>query len=415
MSSTASEIGVQNSTVESQTDHPYRSLVIAAYPANSSHLDIPVGGRQFSRQVEVNCFGVHGYRRGFTSSFLPTTKLSIMKRRKNSNQRRLAFQSLERKCLMAGDLTNPVDPLDVNADDHVSAGDALVIINHIGRAGSAGEGELGSATNSNVYPDTNGDGQVTASDALRVINRLAEGEHHTEPSIDVTNVSFKAGSSPRVRANVSNATVTVTSSRSGLLTFSAAGMQETISIKQDLRIEISGSNNTLIFDGAIIPDDLFIDLSGGNHQIILNDTFVGDDFIFKGSHGSNVVILENGTIISDDAIVRGKDGNDDLIVNGARVNDDFFFYGGDGADRLIVDGLFVGDDAIVRLGRGNDAASIANTLVHDVADIEGDRGHDVLFAELGSVSARRMRPDEFEGIGQRIVIATIVFEDGGAT
>ena len=340
-----------------------------------------------------------------------------MKRRKKSHNRRLGFQSLERKCLMAGDLTNPTNAFDVNADDQVNAVDALAIINYMGRTNSAGEGELASLSPSNLYPDTNGDGSVTASDALRVINRLGEGEHTgqtLESPIDLENVSFRPGSSPRLTANISNATVTVTSSRHGLLTFSAVGMSETISIKQDLWIKISGSNNTLIFDSAIIPDDLFINLSGGNHEIVLNDTFIGDDLIFNGSKGADTLVIANGTVISDDAIVKGRQGNDEVVVNGARINDDFLVFLHDGNDRLVVDGLFVGDDAIVRMGNDNDVASFANVVVHDVADIEGDRGHDAVFAELGTVSGRRLSVDEFEAAGQRIVIATIVFDDGNA-
>lgn len=334
-----------------------------------------------------------------------------MTRRKKSNRRRLGFQMLERKCLMAGDLTNPVEPLDVNGDESITAGDALVIINHMRRSGTAAEGEAGSASTTRMFPDTNGDGNVTAGDALRVINRLGEGEEISSvANIDISGVSFSEGSSPRFEANVSNATVTVTSPRSGLLTFSAAGIEETISIKQDLRIKASGTGNTLIFNGAIIPDDLIINFSGGSHRVVLNNTQVGDDFLFEGSDGADVVVIENGTVIADDARVDGEGGNDDLIINGARVNDDFFFYGKEGVDRLIVDGLFVGDDAIVRMGDGNDIGSVANAVVDDVADIEGDKGFDVLFAELGTVEARKLRPDEFEGVGQRIAIATIVFD-----
>jgi hypothetical protein len=62
-------------------------------------------------------------------------------------------------------------PQDVNNDGGVSALDALVIINHIGRV-KMNEAEA-EASNGQNYLDVNSDHQVTALDALQVINYLA--------------------------------------------------------------------------------------------------------------------------------------------------------------------------------------------------------------------------------------------------
>jgi hypothetical protein len=63
---------------------------------------------------------------------------------------------------------------DANADGIVSARDALVIINRLGRQNASGEvSSLGSDVQVDRF-DVNRDGRVSAVDALQVINRLAE-------------------------------------------------------------------------------------------------------------------------------------------------------------------------------------------------------------------------------------------------
>jgi hypothetical protein len=71
----------------------------------------------------------------------------------------------------SGEFHNSTRPLDVNNDGHISAIDALLIINHlngIGPGTAGGEGELVG----NFFPDTNGDGRISAIDALLVVNHL---------------------------------------------------------------------------------------------------------------------------------------------------------------------------------------------------------------------------------------------------
>ena len=71
-------------------------------------------------------------------------------------------------------MTNDLNPLDTNVDGKVSALDALVVINALGR------GDIDSSSNPlrvvaalNGYRlDASGDGDISALDALRVINGL---------------------------------------------------------------------------------------------------------------------------------------------------------------------------------------------------------------------------------------------------
>lgn len=75
---------------------------------------------------------------------------------------------------------NFIEPSDVNNSGSVTASDALVIINELGRRAYSvrPSGLLDDPATAepfpNLYFDQNGDGNVTALDALRVINRLAQ-------------------------------------------------------------------------------------------------------------------------------------------------------------------------------------------------------------------------------------------------
>jgi hypothetical protein len=93
---------------------------------------------------------------------------------------------------------NSTRPLDVNNDGHVSAIDALLIINQLNGVGlGSGEGE----SSSNYFPDTSNDGRVSALDALLVINYLnnrslgqgeGEGEGEAAPGIQSDGLSSKS-------------------------------------------------------------------------------------------------------------------------------------------------------------------------------------------------------------------------------
>lgn len=449
-------------------------------------------------------------------------------------RRRLGLERLEPKRLLAGDLTNPLNPLDVNNDTNVTANDALVVLNHMGRIRSGGEGEAVAAAR--PFLDVNGDSRVTAGDALMIINSLAEGEEVSGPAanLQVTSIErldpdqdgtlvfrvgtsnvgsidpnfsgvqieffdpeteqrvagpfgepisvrdtgplspvlisvprsqlpdgtfevrstidpfdnvdetdeddnqrsitttvgsgdeipqepvmpvvpssplvipglrFRDGSSPRIEYDGIDLSATVTSPAAGQLTFTARGSSVTIPIRRDLVIDISGHNNELVFDNAVIPDDLIIRVSGSGNSFALLGTDVGDDFRFSGGERTDIVLLGAGTRIADDAVINTKRGEDEVVIDGALVGDDLIIRMGDGRDVLAVDGVQVGDDAIVRMGDDNDSASVANALIRDVADIEGDGDRDTFFADLGSIEARRYRPSQFETVGSRIDVA----------
>ncbi len=67
---------------------------------------------------------------------------------------------------------NEVNPYDVNHSGGVSALDALVILNYLGRYGSGPAGQVPLNGDSLMSYDVNGDGEVAGLDALVVVNQL---------------------------------------------------------------------------------------------------------------------------------------------------------------------------------------------------------------------------------------------------
>ena len=82
------------------------------------------------------------------------------------------METLERRLMLSADWRNPVNVMDVNQDGTITALDALMVINELGRGG-ARELDARPPESSSPFVDVNGDGSVTALDALLVINALA--------------------------------------------------------------------------------------------------------------------------------------------------------------------------------------------------------------------------------------------------
>lgn len=87
--------------------------------------------------------------------------------------RKIQLEKLEGRQLLAADLAGSLtvdEPMDVNVDGMVTPIDALMVINHVARAG---RGAAGGVSAAHDRMDTNRDGNVTPIDALIVLNRIA--------------------------------------------------------------------------------------------------------------------------------------------------------------------------------------------------------------------------------------------------
>ncbi len=82
-------------------------------------------------------------------------------------RRRLQFEAVEPRRLLAADLDDGSASMDINGDGDLTAADALMVINQMNRH------RLGDSSVEPTKMDLNGDGSITAADVLRIINRLA--------------------------------------------------------------------------------------------------------------------------------------------------------------------------------------------------------------------------------------------------
>ena len=90
---------------------------------------------------------------------------------KRHNRRRLFFESLEGRELLAADMwQNPSDAMDVNGDGSVAPSDVLGIVNTINEPTLETASSLGAA--SGMFPDVNGDGTVAETDSALIVAQL---------------------------------------------------------------------------------------------------------------------------------------------------------------------------------------------------------------------------------------------------
>ena len=91
--------------------------------------------------------------------------------RNRIHKRKLRIEQLGQRILLASNLHNLYEPLDVNEDLRVSAIDALRVINHLSAPNTSGE--------SRGLCDVNDSGDVTSADALILVNALSRGQRHS--------------------------------------------------------------------------------------------------------------------------------------------------------------------------------------------------------------------------------------------
>lgn len=94
-------------------------------------------------------------------------------RGRRSRRRPVAVESLESRRLLAADGFSEILSADVSGDGHVTAADAIRIINRLGQS-AAGRSPLDAEAVDALVDrfDVNHDGQISANDAVFVINRL---------------------------------------------------------------------------------------------------------------------------------------------------------------------------------------------------------------------------------------------------
>ncbi len=97
----------------------------------------------------------------------------LSRRNRRRTTRSVFLESLEQRLLLAADLQNPSNPLDVSGDGYVSPTDPLLIINHL-TTGRVSSRSIASAGASPPYLDVDGDDTISAADAQLVIGSLQQ-------------------------------------------------------------------------------------------------------------------------------------------------------------------------------------------------------------------------------------------------
>ena len=343
------------------------------------------------------------------------------RRLRSSRTRKLRVEQLCQRQLLAGDMTNPGNSLDVNNDSFVRASDALAIINYMAMESNVAEGEDVSAAAA-VYPDTNGDSKVTASDALRVINNL-EGEQVSPPAPDLVIRSASIGSVneefAQFNVQVGNDGTALTEGQSVLVSvlvgsdifipggsasgsttvnLSGATANATISVPIgnldagefgaqvaidpiDAVDETDESNNGLQLNTPVVVGG---NIGGGQLFGLIVDPGNSPRIKFSATDMAFVVTTPNPgflefteTANNTSQVLSIKDG---LKIQVIGVN-----------NRVILDGAVIPDDLNVEIVDGtNNVIELINTFVGDDFIYRGNGGRDEIFMDNGTVIADRV-------------------------
>ncbi len=123
------------------------------------------------------------------------------------NRRRLKFESLEGRRLLAADWTNSVNHLDVNQSGMVTALDALLILNEVNSKGAHVLPDLADGTVPPAWLDVNADNVVSALDALQIINAI--NANPDQPTLSFVNSSTESPGTAFTGRTTPNAKVVV--------------------------------------------------------------------------------------------------------------------------------------------------------------------------------------------------------------
>ncbi|MEM9586072.1 MAG: dockerin type I domain-containing protein [Planctomycetota bacterium] len=374
------------------------------------------------------------------------------------HRRRLRLERLVDRRLLAGDLTNEINPLDVNADEAVTPRDALAVINHLTRAeaiSSTAEGESAPVPGQ-LYLDVNADDAVTALDALVVINGLTRLAQEAPPVAAASSHSGDAhvdvqvkGKDVHLKIRGEEETVYLSGLPGGMMQVSyGKGQTTNVPLRDDLIIHMDGSElavqiggfsmmgtsndepyDDYLTQGINVPDDLIVHAEGHEIAFEMIGSRVGDNLIYHGAEGDDRVQIAESQINSllkihtDDGndIVRlghtGQVMRDEVpMESGVRVGDDLIINLGDGNDLMSLRRVDVGDDGKIHGGHGNDLLLHEFLSVHDDLFVDGQHGDDELLAryvDVGDDAHLKMGHGEDFAELLNVIVDDVAHVDGG--
>jgi hypothetical protein len=285
----------------------------------------------------------------------------------NRRSRRLGFQPLEDRTLMAGDVGAVLSGGTLTLTGDANANDVQVIQN-IDQNGALIPGDfsvVGYSTTINGHSSAHftGVGNLNAS--------LGSGDD-----------TFRIGpfASPTPLAN--NATlpgylfINLGDGHNELhLNGTTVGGQAIIS---------SGDSFDQLFVRGTFYHDLQINSGGSADFIQVNDSFVGNDLWIQAGFGkdNDIINVDDTTVVHNAIVYTGDSPNGDFVdtvqIDNLKVYHDLELFGGQGEHAFSIKNSFINDELFMRLGSGEDGVAIANTTIGNKMDIDMGAGNDTL-------------------------------------
>jgi hypothetical protein len=246
----------------------------------------------------------------------------------NQRRTRLRIESLERRLMLAGDVT-----VDLIRGDLIIRGDELD--NSITIEPGAEEGQ---------YVVTGNDTTVHGGD---------------EPIVVEDDVLIFMGDGADV------------------VVLDGSGGDSGLVVPDDLRIITGAGDDEVLLQDVTVGDDLLILTSRGGDTVTLTDATVGDDAIISTSADNDVVLIENSTIEDDLRIGTGT-GDDELLIVDSTIGDDATLntWQGDDTVAIGIDGenvvrpVRVEDRLMLSTGMGSDTVRIVSLTVSQPGEKE---------------------------------------------
>lgn len=350
-------------------------------------------------------------------NFRPTSMLQ------GSCHKQLRMESLERKLLLAGNVT--AVPMgsdlyitgDIDDNSILIARDESLATPGIGDISISGVFGTGTTVNGlavdtfsvsgNIYVDFSSGG----NDEVQIGENVGANPNRLELAGDVS----ITGSSGNDNHSSRNATIygslTLDDSAGGAESFigidgetivmgdftstsSAASTELDVSggssVGGDVVLATESAGVDLSFLGvsdSSIGDDVKHFTLAASSDTLFRGADVGDDVIIDGGDGDDIVTFQLGSFdaintIGDDLRIYAGGGDDEVVLAGFDVDDDLVFRGGDGDDIFEIEASdlinIVGDDLYVSSGDGVDDVILEGVDIDDKLRVSTGAGEDVV-------------------------------------
>jgi hypothetical protein len=354
-----------------------------------------------------------------------------MRNRPKPNGRRLKFEPLETRALLAGNVTASVTAGELDITGH-AAGNAI----QVWQTGPTTWKVQGIATTVNGSHNTfiatgiTGDIDANLPDAnsfIRVFNGVVPGSLKIDVgrnnTVSINKVT--TGASLDVSTVENSVTITVSNAVVGgdLGIDTGNGVNavsvNAVAVTEDVNIDTGNNKNVVAIVNADVSED--INLSGGNGLQVfsIRKVSVEADINIATEVGSHVFTVANANVVEDLNISTG-DGPTTINVNTVVIGEDINIDTGNEPATIAVVNAQLGEAVNISDGSGNDIVSLANVTAPDGLDITTGGGTDAVSLYNVNVGSSEMKVDVGPGNYDSLAVVnctagTEEFSDTGGT